>query len=102
MLDLYPLDRVGTIRSALRILPGRFDPAGWGTDEPERIRQSAAHPGLCRTTPPCTLVLDYGSGLATRLPGRQSHRWRFWSRTTPASLSRYGGLMAGLDGDRPL
>lgn len=98
VLDLYLLDAAGAIRSALRVLPGRFDPKGLG----ERMSLSA----IINLQHMLELVQDYAApyslsldyGLAW-LPGCRVEKAADggpWEQNNLASLSRYGGLMAGL------
>ena len=98
VLDLYLLDDSGAVRSALRILPGRFDPKGLG----DRMSLSATI-NLQRIlelvqdyAAPCTLSLDFG---LANLPGCRVEKAADggpWEQNNLASLSRFGGLMAGL------
>lgn len=103
VLDLYLLDAAGTIRSALRVLPGRFDPKGLG----ERMSLSAIINlqhilELVQSyASPCFLSLDYGLAW---LPGCRVEKAADvgpWEQNNLAGLSRYGGLMAGLAATGP-
>ncbi len=106
VLDLYLLND-GNLSSAVRILPGRFDPKGLG----EKMSLSATI-NLRRIlelveeyAAPCTLSLDFG---LANLPGCRVEKATDggqWEQQNLASLSRYGWLMTGLtaaDSIRPI
>lgn len=98
VLDLYLLDSGGSVSSAIRILPGRFDPKGLGESMSlsatinlqrilERVQEYAS---------PCTLTLDFG---LVNLPGCRVEKATDggpWEQQNLASLSRYGWLCTGL------
>lgn len=97
VLDLYFLGEQDEIRSALRILPGRFDPKGMGTSMSlsatvnlQRILQRV------QDYASCTLFLDFG---LANLPGCQVEQA---GKGSPAhqqnlvSLSRFGWLASNL------
>ncbi len=103
VLDLYLLDAAGGIRSALRILPGRFDPKGLGEQMSlsaiinlQRILQLVQDYAA-----PYSLSLDYGLAW---LPGCRVEKAADggpWEQNNLASLSHYGSLMAGLAATGP-
>ncbi|APG28742.1 hypothetical protein A7E78_13405 [Syntrophotalea acetylenivorans] len=97
VLDLYLL-KDGSVSSAVRVLPGRFDPKGLGESMSlsatinlqrilERVQEYAST---------CTLALDFG---LANLPGCRVEKATDggpWEQQNLASLSRYGWLVTGL------
>ncbi|OEU72218.1 MAG: hypothetical protein BA869_02705 [Desulfuromonadales bacterium C00003107] len=104
VLDLYLLNSDGGVQSALRVLPGRFDPKGLGEAMSlsatinlqrilERVQEYAS---------PCTLSLDFG---LANLPGCRVEKavdGGPWEQQNLASLSRFGWLITCLAADGPV